>query len=120
MLHLPFEGNPVLLELRPSTYTLNPPRAGTQGQEIILRYEWTDNQPPDREAAADELASTLERWMRAPRSKLMPATPNLRPGRANRSSGGASGCSRIAPIWTTLPSRFGAGATRRRPTRRQR
>jgi hypothetical protein len=64
VLHIPFTGDPQLLQLRTNTFNYNPPRAGVRGHDIVAHYSWpTDTARPDLKAQAEQLANTLEQWM---------------------------------------------------------
>ena len=63
-LHIPFAGNPELFQLRPNSFTHNPPHAAVRGQEIVQRYGWpTDAARPNLKSEADQLANTIEMWI---------------------------------------------------------
>ena len=42
---VPFRGDPGMFQVRPTTFTLNPPRGEAHGSEIHLKYVSTDNDP---------------------------------------------------------------------------
>ena len=117
-LHLPFTGNPSLLDLRPNTFTYSLPLGVVAGQEIVVRREWTDNARPNLKAEAEALADTLEQWMGWSGKRSLPTTRSWRSERANRSPVAASASWRTASIWTISGFRFVAARTRRPPTRR--
>jgi hypothetical protein len=63
-LHVPFTGDGQLFQLRPKSFTHNPPSARVAGQEIVKRYTWpTDTARPNLQAQANELTNTIERWI---------------------------------------------------------
>lgn len=46
-IHVPFEGEPILFDVRPSSYTLSPPRGRVHGQELQFLYEVVPDTPFD-------------------------------------------------------------------------
>ena len=54
---VPFKGDPNLFQVRPTTYTLNPPRGEIRGREIHLVQRRTDN---DASAARGEYERSLQ------------------------------------------------------------
>ena len=52
--HVPFDGEEVFFSLRPSRYTLNPPRAHVGSNELVFEFE-------DRELNGEQIASSLDR-----------------------------------------------------------
>ena len=55
-IHVPFEGDPELLKCQPSSFTLSPPRAAIQGNELVFEYRQID---PDEKEIRREFDRTL-------------------------------------------------------------
>lgn len=67
--HIPFTGDEVLLDIRPSTYNLNPPRFEVRGNSIVAAHEGRAPLAPQQvKAAIDQLIASIEQhlaWQRA-------------------------------------------------------
>jgi hypothetical protein len=55
--HVPFNGDELLFQVRPSSFSLNPPRAEVRGQILVLRHE--GRSPLDPAVVKSSLNSTL-------------------------------------------------------------
>jgi hypothetical protein len=54
VVHVPFEGEAELFRVRPSTYTLSPPRGEVENGELLLEFSFPNDQPPpDLKSAID-------------------------------------------------------------------
>lgn len=65
--HIPFEGESELFYAKANTFTLNPPRADIEGNELILRYDTPSDQPRDIRALVDQALQQVEQhlqWQR--------------------------------------------------------
>lgn len=64
---IPFEGESELFYAKANTYSLNPPRAVIEQNEIVLRYETPADQPRDIRALVDQTLKEIEQhlgWQR--------------------------------------------------------
>ncbi len=64
---IPFEGESDLFYSRANTYTMNPPRAVIQGNELILSYEMPSDAPRDVRPLVDQDLGAIEQhigWQR--------------------------------------------------------
>jgi hypothetical protein len=60
---VPFDGDPDLFELRPNSFTSNPPRAAIQGQDLVKTFTFpTDTQRPDIKVEMEYLLSVVQQW----------------------------------------------------------
>jgi hypothetical protein len=61
---VPFEGESDLFALRPTSFTLNPPRASIEGHELVKTFAFpTDTERPDIKAEMEHLLNTVEQWI---------------------------------------------------------
>ena len=61
--HIPFVGDKAVFSLRPSSFTLNPPRADIADGELRLVIEYPSDTPVDIKAQTTELATKVERLL---------------------------------------------------------
>ena len=66
---IPFTGDAILLDIRPSTFNTNPPRFEVRGNNIVAAYEGrAPLEPHQAKAAIDQLVASIEQylaWQRA-------------------------------------------------------
>lgn len=70
--HIPFKGDPALFQVRPGTYTLNPPRGEVIGSELQLAFRGlpTDNSLKQKyERSLEQIRQYLD-WMRQSAQQL--------------------------------------------------
>jgi len=60
---VPFEGNPELFKCRPSSFTLNPPQASIDGNEVVLTYPRLDHDKAAIEADFRSDLSAIEKYL---------------------------------------------------------
>ncbi len=70
VVHIPFEGDKAVFSLRPSSFTLNPPRAQVHDGELRDVVEYPHDQPANIKAHTDELVRKVEAYLRAARSDI--------------------------------------------------
>jgi len=70
VVHIPFDGDHGVFELRPNQYSHNPPRAEVRGQDLVDVIEYPRETPVDIAARAQHLASTVEQWLGWARSQI--------------------------------------------------
>jgi hypothetical protein len=63
VLHLPFEGDPLVFELKASTYSLNPPRGSVGVNAITRMIEYPHDSPRDIDGEARALKAEVERHL---------------------------------------------------------
>ncbi|KWI43559.1 hypothetical protein [Burkholderia stagnalis] len=64
---IPFEGERELFYTRANTFTLNPPRAVVEANELVLRYDSPANQPRDVRPLVDQALTEIDQhltWQR--------------------------------------------------------
>ncbi|HJT91374.1 MAG TPA: hypothetical protein VJ777_05460 [Mycobacterium sp.] len=77
--HIPFDGDDVLFQVRPSSFTLNPPTAEVRGRMLVLRHE--GRAPLDPASVKGTFMSRLteiEKWLDNQRAELEPFNEQLR------------------------------------------
>lgn len=63
VVRIPFEGESELFYAKANTYSLNPPRAVIEKNEIVLRYETPTDQPRDIRALVDQTLKEIEQYL---------------------------------------------------------
>lgn len=61
---VPFEGDPELFKCQPSSFTLNPPQATIDGNEVVLTYPRLDHDKAAIEAAYYRDLSEIEKYLK--------------------------------------------------------
>lgn len=77
--HVPFDGDPALFKLRPSQFTLNPPRVEVRGEVLVAAYE--SRSPLDGGAARSSIAQQIDevqKWLEWQRASINPFNEALR------------------------------------------
>ncbi|WP_371435196.1 hypothetical protein [Polaromonas sp.] len=64
VVHIPFAGDPELLYSRASTFSMNPPRADVDGNEIVLKFESPADQPRDVRPMVDQTLAVIEEHLK--------------------------------------------------------
>ncbi len=70
VVHVPFTGEKDALHLRPSQYTLNPPRGAVGDGELRLVIEYPDNTPADIRAQTDDFIKKVQQHVTAARGDI--------------------------------------------------
>ena len=68
--HVPYRGDKALFDMRPSTWSMNPPRALVQTGEIVIRYDTTDHQSTDLRRAFDRVIGEIQQHLERQRSDV--------------------------------------------------
>jgi hypothetical protein len=63
VIHIPFDGDGGVFQLRASQFTLNPPRAEVRDRELIDVVEYPHDAPADVKAHANQIADSVERHL---------------------------------------------------------
>jgi hypothetical protein len=63
VVHIPFSGDKAIFSLKPSTYTLNPPRADVGSGELRLVIEYPSDTPVNIKGETDKLVGTVNMWL---------------------------------------------------------
>lgn len=61
--HLPFEGDPLVFDLKASSYTLNPPRGSIGSDALTRTIEYPHDSPVDFDAQAQAFRADIERHL---------------------------------------------------------
>lgn len=76
--HLPFDGDQVLLRLRGSSYSLNPPRALLVGNEIRLTFTFPSDKRPDIRSEIDREIANITQNLGGQRAEVLEYNEQLR------------------------------------------
>lgn len=68
--YVPFSGNPKLFELRPSTFTSNPPRGVVSGRELVCTYVSPTPDPEKLQTEFDHNIRQIESYLQVQRREL--------------------------------------------------
>jgi hypothetical protein len=60
---IPFEGESELFYSQPDNYTTSHPRAAIENQELVLRYDYPADNPPDVRQLIDSSLAEIERYL---------------------------------------------------------
>ncbi len=63
VVHIPFEGEADVFKLRPSSFTLNPPRGRLKGSDLLLTIEYARDQQPDFDGQVNGFIGTVGQWL---------------------------------------------------------
>jgi hypothetical protein len=63
IVHLPFEGDCDVFKLRPSSFTLNPPRSRIARHELLLTIEYPRDTSPDIDATVSRVIGSVNQWL---------------------------------------------------------
>ena len=70
VVHIPFSGDKNVFNLRPSSYTLNPPHAQVADGELQLAIEYPDDRPANIKGEADGLIKSVEQYLETARADI--------------------------------------------------
>jgi hypothetical protein len=70
VVHIPFSGEGDVFKLRPSSWTLNPPRADVGDGELRLLVEYPDDRPLDIAGQADGLIRSVQQYLDTARADI--------------------------------------------------
>lgn len=77
--HIPFDGDPVLLDIRASASTLNPPRFGVGKQHVVISHEGRAPLEPEQvRGAIDRTIEDIEKHLQWQRADIDPWNERLR------------------------------------------
>ena len=76
--HIPFDGDQGVFDLRPSTFTMNPPRAEVSNDELVLRIVYPRDQQPNIDAQVQVFINSVEQMLGYARSQIDPINVGLR------------------------------------------
>jgi hypothetical protein len=71
VVHVPFEGEEDVFKLRPSQFTLNPPRGWIKGSDLVLTIDYPRDQQPDIDAQDNSFIGTVSRWLAFARADIV-------------------------------------------------
>lgn len=75
---IPFTGDEILLDVRPSTFNLNPPRFEVRGKNIVAAYKGrAPLDPQQAKAAIDQLIASIEQQLQWQRADIDPWNERL-------------------------------------------
>jgi hypothetical protein len=70
VVHIPFTGDKTVFSLKPSSYTLNPPRADVGDGELRLLIEYPSDTPVDIKDETDTLVRQVNTWLQYARNDI--------------------------------------------------
>lgn len=76
--YIPFKGNRKLFELRPSTFSLNPPQAGVRDSEIVMTYERTTSEATQIEGEFKSELEALKNYLQYIEQDITPFNSSIR------------------------------------------
>jgi hypothetical protein len=77
VVHIPFEGDSEVFHLRPSSFTLNPPRARVTKDDLLLAIVYPRDQQPDIDAQVQTFINSVEQWLGFARAQVEPINTGL-------------------------------------------
>jgi hypothetical protein len=63
VVHIPFEGDHGVFSLRPSSFTLNPPRGRINDGDLLLTIEYARDAGPNIDAEVNSFIGTVSHWL---------------------------------------------------------
>lgn len=63
VVHVPFEGDPGVFSLRPSSFTLNPPRGQVIDGDLVLTIEYARDTEPDIDGKVNTFINSVTQWL---------------------------------------------------------
>lgn len=63
VVRVPFTGDKTVFELRPSTFTYNPPLGRIDGNELVMTVEYAHDAKPDIDAEVNSFVGTVQHWL---------------------------------------------------------
>lgn len=63
VVHVPFEGDPGVFSLRPSSFTLNPPRGRVMDSDLVLTIEYARDTEPDIDGQVNNFINSVSQWL---------------------------------------------------------
>ena len=63
VVHVPFSGDPEVFFLKPSSFTLNPPRAAISGSDLLVVVEYPNDAPQDIAGQVDGTVTAVQQWL---------------------------------------------------------
>jgi hypothetical protein len=70
VVHIPFSGDKTVFSLKPSSYTLNPPRADVGDGDLRLVIEYPSDSPVDIKGETDRLVGQVNTWLQYARNDI--------------------------------------------------
>lgn len=114
---IPFEGESELFYAKANTFSLNPPRAVIEKNEIVLRYETPADHPRDIRTLVDQTLKEIEQHLGWQRTMIDAHNQSLPQAAEQASTSGASAYWHSHNARRHSASRSGGALTHRRPTR---
>jgi hypothetical protein len=71
VVHVPFEGEGDVFKLRPSQFSLSPPRGRIKASDLMLTIEYPRDQQPDIDAQVDSFIGTVSRSLAFARADIV-------------------------------------------------
>ncbi|MEW6582118.1 MAG: hypothetical protein AB1416_05085 [Actinomycetota bacterium] len=63
VVHVPFEGDAGVFSLRPSSFTLNPPRGRIKDGDLVVTIEYPRDTQPDIDSEVSRLLGAVSQWL---------------------------------------------------------
>lgn len=70
VVRVPFTGDKAVFELRPNSFTLNPPRGSVAGDELTLTLEYPHDAPPNIDGQVNGVVGTVQQWLGWARAEI--------------------------------------------------
>lgn len=77
VVHVPFEGEADVFKLRPSSFTLNPPRGRINSDDLVLTIEYPHDTALDIDATANSFITSVALWLGYARADIDVFNRNL-------------------------------------------
>ena len=77
VVHTPFEGEADVFKLRPSSFSINPPRGRTKSDELLLTIEYPHDAPPDIDATVNGFIASVSQSLDNARADIDNFNRNL-------------------------------------------
>jgi hypothetical protein len=74
---IPFSGDGGIFSLRPNQFTFNPPRAGVDGSELVLSFEYAHDQQPDIDGRVNADIGAIQQWLGWARGQIEAFNPTV-------------------------------------------
>jgi hypothetical protein len=70
VVHVPFDGEADVFKFRPSSFTLNPPRARVTDRDVFVSVEYPRDSQPDIDGQVNGVVDNIEHWLHSARQDI--------------------------------------------------